>query len=96
MGDLRDEVWRLRRLINEDGGDDGSDSAIEQVQQLQKVNGFLQNELMKKESEIQAKDKEIEDLKAKLEKKGSTNCFVWVFLFVLAMVVAMVCNVKMA
>lgn len=82
----------------EQGVDVGYVSAMEHVQQLQKVNEFLQNELMKKESELKAKvkalqmkDKEIEEGKS---KKGSTEYFRLLCLFFMGMVVAMVCNGK--
>ncbi|XP_021310678.1 uncharacterized protein LOC8057295 [Sorghum bicolor] len=98
IGDLRDEVWRMRKQVMEQGVDVGYVSAMEHVQQLQKVNEFLQNELMKKESELKAKvkalqmkDKEIEEGKS---KKCSTEYFRLLCLFFMGMVVAMVCNGK--
>ena len=54
-------------------------------------------ELQAKDKELEAKDKELEALQARLRKNnGCINFYVCLCVFVLGMLFAIVCNVRMA
>ena len=57
----------------------------------------LQSEMVKKVEELEAKDKELDALQARLRKNnGCSNFYVCLCVFVLGMLFAIVCNVRMA
>lgn len=108
LRDLRDTVWRLKKKLNQPVGDEACDSAV--VDDVSKMNEFLQKEVMKKDGQLEAKekelqekvqelegkDKELEALKAKLKKQnGCQAILVYLFVFVLGFFVALACKGKM-
>lgn len=105
--DLRDAVWRLKEELNPELVDDGCDTEIVHQDAQRKQN--LQEALLKKDveleakekellarvEELQSKDKEVEALKAMLKKNnGWQTTLVYLFVFVLGIFVGLVCKTQ--
>ena len=65
LWDLRDAVWSLKREINQGAIVEDKDIAMQHGQEVHKMNQFLQEELLKKDSELEAK----EELQSEMMKK---------------------------
>jgi hypothetical protein len=64
--DLRDTVWQLKQKLNQEVADDGCDIEIGDAQ----MKHDLQEEVLKKEAELEVKGKEIDALMEQVESKG--------------------------
>ena len=60
LRDLRDVVWSLKRERNQGAIVEDQDSAMQHGQEVHKMNQFLQKELLKKDSELEAKERELQ------------------------------------
>jgi hypothetical protein len=90
--DMKNVVFKLKRERTEAGGDEHCDKDVQQVTEL---NHLLQRQLLKKDAELQAKNKELEALQGKMQK-GGNNLVAWCCVFVLGMFFSMLLNgVKM-
>ena len=60
LRDLRDAMWSLKRERNQGAVVEDQDSAMQHGQEVHKMNQFLQKELLKKDSELEAKERELQ------------------------------------
>ena len=60
LRDLWDAVWSLKRERNQVVIVEDQDSAMQHGQEVHKMNQFLQKELLKKDSELEAKERELQ------------------------------------
>ena len=76
LQDLRNAIWVLKKERNRGVANEVMDSTMQHGLDVEKMNHFLQKELLKKDEELDAKEKELQAkdeqqaaLEAKIKKK---------------------------
>jgi hypothetical protein len=86
--DLKNVVFKLKRESSQAAIDESRES---DVQEVRKLNHLLQMQLLSKDAQLQAKEKELETLQAKMKTGLKNYSYVYVCVFVLCMCLCWAC-----